>query len=88
MLFFLIRLATIVIGAYGGGILAKDPPKFNKVGWMPYVTQAGVALGLSTIIATEFPAWGPEFATVVIAVIVVNQFIGPPLFKYALRYVG
>lgn len=88
LLFFLIRLATIVIGAYGGGILAKDPPKFNKVGWMPYVTQAGVALGLSTIIATEFPAWGPEFATVVIAVIVVNQFIGPPLFKYALRYVG
>jgi Trk K+ transport system NAD-binding subunit/Kef-type K+ transport system membrane component KefB len=88
LLFFTIRLITIMIGAYGGGILAKDPSKFNKVGWMPYVTQAGVALGLSTIIATEFPEWGPEFATVIIAVIVVNQFLGPPLFKYALRYVG
>ena len=88
LLFFLIRLATIVFGTYGGGLFAKDPPKFNRVGWMPYVTQAGVALGLSTIIATEFPSWGPEFATVIIAVIVVNQFLGPPLFKFALRYVG
>jgi Trk K+ transport system NAD-binding subunit/Kef-type K+ transport system membrane component KefB len=88
LLFFTIRLVTIIIGAYGGGVLARDPPKFNRVGWMPYVTQAGVALGLSTIIASEFPEWGPEFSTVIIAVIVINQFLGPPLFKYALRYVG
>ena len=88
LLFFVIRLVTIIIGAYAGGMLAQDPSRFNKVGWMPYVTQAGVALGLATIIANEFPKWGPEFATVIIAVIVVNQFIGPPLFKYALRYVG
>jgi Trk K+ transport system NAD-binding subunit len=88
LLFFAIRLATIVIGAYAGGFLAKDPSKFNRIGWMPYVTQAGVALGLTTIIATEFPVWGPEFATVIIAVIVVNQLLGPPLFKFALKYVG
>jgi Trk K+ transport system NAD-binding subunit/Kef-type K+ transport system membrane component KefB len=88
LIFFSIRLITIIIGTYWGGIMAKDPPKFNKVGWMPYVTQAGVALGLSTIVATEFPEWGPEFATVIIAVIVVNQFLGPPVFKYALKYVG
>ena len=55
---------------------------------MPYITQAGVALGLATIIAVEFPEWGPEFATVIIAVIVVNQFLGPPLFKFAIKYIG
>jgi Trk K+ transport system NAD-binding subunit/Kef-type K+ transport system membrane component KefB len=88
LLFFAIRLLTIVIGAYAGGILAGDSRKFNRVGWMPYITQAGVALGLATIIASTFPAWGPEFATVIIAVIVVNQLLGPPLIKFAIKYVG
>jgi len=87
-LFFLIRLITIVIGAYFGGIMAKDPPKFNRVAWMPYVTQAGVALGLATIVAYEFPTWGPQFSAIVISVIVINQFVGPPLFKWSLKYLG
>lgn len=85
---FFIRLLTMVAGGYIGGILAKDPKIYWHYGWMPYVTQAGVALGLATVIANAFPAWGNQFATVVIAVIVINQFIGPPLFKYALNKVG
>jgi Trk K+ transport system NAD-binding subunit len=55
---------------------------------MPYVTQAGVGVGLATIIATEYPGWGGEFATVMISVIVLNQIIGPPFFKWALHLVG
>lgn len=88
LLFFTIRLITIIIGAYFGGIMAKDPPKFNKVAWMPYVTQAGVALGLATIVAYEFPSWGPQFSAIIISVIVINQFVGPPLFKWSLKYIG
>ncbi len=85
---FLIRLITMIIGGYTGGILAKDPMKFNHLGWMPYVTQAGVALGLATVVANEFPSWGEQFATVIIALIVINQFIGPPLFKWVIFQVG
>ncbi len=88
ILFFAIRLMTIIIGAYFGGIMAKDPPEFNRVAWMPYVTQAGVALGLATIVSTTFPDWGPGFSAVIISVIVINQFIGPPLFKWSLKYLG
>jgi Trk K+ transport system NAD-binding subunit len=54
---------------------------------MPYLTQAGVALGLATIISEEFPVWGHEFETIVIAIIVINQLIGPPLFKWTLNFV-
>ncbi|MEM6812857.1 MAG: cation:proton antiporter [Bacteroidota bacterium] len=85
---FLIRLTTMIVGAYTGGLLARDPMKFNHLGWMPYITQAGVALGLATVVANEFPGWGEEFATVIIALIVINQFIGPPLFKWAIYQVG
>ena len=88
LLFFVIRLATIVGGSYFGGVMAEDPHKFLNVGWMPYVTQAGVALGLATLVSREFPLWGQEFATVVVAIIVLNQVIGPPLFKWALTRVG
>lgn len=31
-----------------------------------------------------FPDWGDAFATMMIAVIVLNQLVGPPLFKWAL----
>lgn len=88
VILFFLRLISIIIGSYAGGMIARDPMKFNHIGWMPYITQAGVALGLSTIVSNEFPAWGQEFATVVVAVIVINQFLGPPLFKWAINAIG
>ncbi len=88
MILFLIRIITMIIGGYTGGLLARDPMKFNHLGWMPYITQAGVALGLATVISNEFPDWGTQFSTVIIALIVINQFIGPPLFKWAIHKVG
>ena len=88
LVFFFIRLFTMIIGSYIGGKASGDPYKYWKFGWMPYVTQAGVGLGLVTIVAAEFTNWGSEVATVLISVIVLNQFIGPPLFKWVLTWVG
>ena len=77
----------MVIAGFVGGGLAGDPKEFNRIGWMPYVTQAGVGLGLATVIAAKYPEWGPEFATIIISVIVLNQIVGPPLFKWAIIHV-
>ncbi|MDH5603928.1 MAG: cation:proton antiporter, partial [Cyclobacteriaceae bacterium] len=85
--FFTVRLISLMVGSYVGGRLANDPPLFNRLGWMPYITQAGVGLGLTLIVARTFPDWGFEFATVIISVIVVSQIVGPPLFKLALAKV-
>jgi len=87
-LFFGIRLLTMIIGSLVGGTMAGDPPLFNRIGWMPYITQAGVGLGLATIVSNTFPTWGPAFATLMIAVIVINQIVGPPFFKWSLEKVG
>ena len=84
---FFIRLITMVIGGYFGVYAAGDNKRFAPIAWMPYLTQAGVALGLATIISHEFPAWGHEFETIVIAIIVINQLVGPSLFKWSLNYV-
>jgi Trk K+ transport system NAD-binding subunit len=71
-----------------GSALAGDSILFRKISWMPYVTQAGVGVGLATIIASEYAGWGEQFATIMISVIVLNQIFGPPLFKWALHLAG
>ncbi|MFH1635805.1 MAG: cation:proton antiporter [Chloroflexota bacterium] len=85
---FAVRLTGIFIGSFGGGVIAKDPMQYNRLGWMAYVTQAGVGLGLAKEVAVEFPTWGDAFATVLISVIVLNQIVGPPLFKWVIKRVG
>ncbi|RMF87428.1 MAG: potassium transporter TrkA [Nitrospinota bacterium] len=88
LVLFLARLGGIFIGSLSGGILAGDPMRYNWAGGMAYVTQAGVGLGLAKEVAVEFPEWGTAFATVIIAVIVLNQIVGPPCFKWALHLAG
>ena len=85
---FGIRLVTMIIGSILGGSLAGDSALFRRIGWMPFVTQAGVGLGLATIVANTLPSFGAEFQTIVVAVIVLNQFVGPPLFKWSIQLVG
>ncbi|MFQ5613093.1 MAG: monovalent cation:proton antiporter family protein [Anaerolineae bacterium] len=85
---FLVRLGAIFIGSLSGGLLAGEPMRYNRVGWMAYVTQAGVGLGLAKEVAVEFPEFGAAFATMIISVIVLNQVVGPPFFKWAIHYVG
>ncbi len=87
LIFFALRLAGLIIGSFVGGTLGGDPLKHSLIGWMPYVTQAGVSLGLATIIAHAFPEWGHALETIIIAVIVINQVLGPPLFKWAINNV-
>ncbi|MCK5170384.1 MAG: cation:proton antiporter, partial [Bacteroidales bacterium] len=88
LIIFFVRLITRIIGAFIGSSLAKDPKLHRRIGWMPYVTQAGVGLALAFEVAEGFPDWGGQFVTIIIAVIVLNQLVGPPLFKWAIKLVG
>jgi Trk K+ transport system NAD-binding subunit/Kef-type K+ transport system membrane component KefB len=85
---FLVRLVGIFIGSYTGGRISGDLPLHNRLSWMAYVTQAGVGLGLAKEIAKEFPVWGDNLAVILISVIVLNQVVGPPLFKWVINRVG
>ena len=84
---FFLRLITMYFGGVFGVKMAKDKKEYTHIAWMPYLTQAGVALGLATIVAHEFPVWGHQFETIIIAIIVINQLVGPPLFKWTLNKV-
>ncbi len=83
-----IRVVVILIGSFAGGTLAGDSSQSNRYKWMVFVTQAGVALGLAKEVAVEFPGWGDSFATTIIAMVVLNEIVGPILFKLALNRMG
>lgn len=85
---FAARIIALIIGGLAGGSIAGDPPQYNRLSWMAYITQAGVGLGLAKEAAIEFPVLGDNFATLLIAVIVISQLVGPPFFKIAIKRVG
>jgi Kef-type K+ transport system membrane component KefB len=82
------RCVLIWLGAYLGGLASGDPPDFRRMSGLGFVTQAGVSLGLAGIVVRRFPEWGADLATLFVAIIALNQIIGPITFKYALNAVS
>ena len=90
-------VATLLVGSrllalYHAARIGCDaigaPESHKRVAWMGYVTQAGVALGLVRTAAARFPQWGDEFGALMVATIVMNQLVGPPMFRAAIVSVG
>ncbi len=89
LVLFFVRMAAIFVGSYLGGTLAGESRQFRRLAWAGLITQAGIALGLAREVSVEFPdTLGSEFATMIIAVVVLNEIFGPMLLKYALRQSG
>ena len=77
--------AAITVGtARLSSFLAKDDPSIRKFGWGPLISQAGVAIGIASVIASKFPSFGAGFRDVAIACVALNEMVGPILFKLAL----
>jgi Kef-type K+ transport system membrane component KefB len=53
--------------------------------WMGLISQAGVTMGLATIVASEFPTWGTQVRTLIVALTGLHVLIGPILLKEGLQ---
>jgi Kef-type K+ transport system membrane component KefB len=73
-------------GTYTGSRLSGEPDLFQRLGWSGFISQAGVALGMAIEVEEAFPVWGKTFKALVLAVIALNQIIGPVLLqKFLIR---
>jgi Kef-type K+ transport system membrane component KefB len=81
--------AVVTWGAsHAAARLANDPPVLRHLGWTGLVSQAGLTLGLSVLVAREFPSIGTPFRSLAVATVAVNELVGPVLFKLALDRAG
>jgi Kef-type K+ transport system membrane component KefB len=83
-----VRVIGIFTATWLAGTIAGELPLHNRSAWMAYLTQAGVAIGLAQMAQREFPGIGVYLTTVVLALIFVNQVVGPITFKTVLNLVG
>lgn len=83
------RVAFTWLASQAGHRLARDPPSVRRYGWTAFVSQAGVTLGLAAVAREALPAHiGEGMVTLLIAVIGINEMIGPVLFKLGLTRAG
>ena len=83
-----VRMALMRAGTMIGARLSNIRPPIDGLIWMGLVAQAGVTLGLVTLVAAEFPEWGTRLQTLVVALIALHQLVGPVLFRSALVRAG
>ena len=82
------RAAAFAASTMMGGKWTGMPAKQRNTLWLSMITQAGVSLGIAAEVALSFPTWGGAFQSVIVAVILVNQIIGPILCTQMLRLNG
>lgn len=80
-----VRMAALYASGRLGGRWAGAEPPVTRYVWTGLVPQAGVALGLATIVADRLPAIGLAMQTLTVGVIALNQAIGPVLFRRGLE---
>jgi Kef-type K+ transport system membrane component KefB len=79
-----VRVLGLMASTWIAARAVGDPPVVGRQAWMGFLAQAGVTLGIANIVRDRFPVWGGDVATVIVAMIALNQIIGPPLFRLSL----
>ncbi len=84
--------ATRALGIFTGVRLARPLAGIDKtmanrlpLGMIP---QAGIAIGLVNLVASTFPGWGKEASSLLLGTVMVNEMMGPILFRTALVRAG
>lgn len=84
-----VRLAATWGGMKLGLAAARMHEPWANMLWLGMVSQAGVSLVLVTLIADKFAYdWASPLRDVLVGAILVNQLVGPMLFRHALMKSG
>lgn len=86
-----LRAAGMWVGTKFGGKLGGAHPNVQRSGWMGFVSQAGVALSLGDLLASDRMGLGDAgdtLSTLIIAGIAINELAGPVLLKVGLVRAG
>lgn len=84
----LVRVGLVYAGSTAGARVGRAESVVTRYAWTGLVSQAGVALGLATIVADRLPRLGLAMQTVIVGIIAFNESVGPVLFRGGLDRAG
>jgi Kef-type K+ transport system membrane component KefB len=82
------RITGIFAGTRIGARLAGVSDAERKYTWLGLVAQAGVAIGLATVLTEQYPERGVQMRTLILSVIALNELGGSILGRLALVRAG
>jgi Kef-type K+ transport system membrane component KefB len=83
-----VRAAALVLGARVGMSLGRVPAEQRRTIPFGLFSQSGVAIGLSILVEKHFAGWGAGASTCLFGAVMVNEMVGPVLFRNALMRSG
>jgi Kef-type K+ transport system membrane component KefB len=83
-----VRAAAVWGGSWLGARWARAEPVERRYVWMGLISQAGVAIGLASVVGNTYPGPGTQLQAIFLATLAVNQIAGPVLFRQALARAG
>jgi len=83
----ILRIVILYGSCYISANFIKEDFKIKQLSFMGFLGQAGVSIGFAKIIASIFP-FGDVFQTLILAVVGINQIMGPILFRFSLQKAG
>jgi Kef-type K+ transport system membrane component KefB len=88
IVYIISRSAGKILGATLSARLSKCDPNICKYLGITLLPQAGVALGMSSMVATEFGEAGMIIRNIVLFSVLIYELVGPLLTKMALTAAG
>lgn len=81
------RAGAFYAGAFAASRAVGGLRPWSHSLWSGFLAQAGVTIGIAALIARRFE-WGPEVETITLAVVAINQLVGPVALKALLERKG
>ena len=83
-----IRAIALVVGSRVGMALGGVPTEHRGILPFGLLSQSGIAIGLSILVAQHFAGWGKGASACLFGAVMINEMIGPVLFRNALMRSG
>ena len=91
LVYLVSRVVFKYLGSIIGALVTKSNKNVIKYLGMPLIPQAGVSIGLASLVATslgEITPYADTIQSIIIATGIIYEFIGPALAKLSLKLAG
>jgi trehalose 6-phosphate synthase len=80
----MLRAVLLRAGARFGARAAGVDTRESHLVWRSFISTAEMTLGLTALVAAEYPSWAGRLETLMIAIVALHEVVGPIVFRATL----